>query len=156
MLSQNFINAWKEARDISFQIAQTMNIDKNFKLDFKPHPDMNSFGKTTNHLVGSIYYMFKNYLKQTEIKFPDHLRNQETGYDIFKLELDNTNKMVLDLFSKLTNEDMEQEAYYWEPTKRSYSKGWVVFNLINHERWTQAQLKMYLKLMGCDTSKIGH
>ncbi len=155
MISQNYLNAWKESRAITFQIAETMKTDPNFRLDFKPHPEMNSFGKTTSHINRAVYHMLKNYMKLDSIEIPEYLK-QDSDYEVFKKELEKTDKLVTDLFSSLTDEDLEQEAYYWEPSKRSYSKGWVVLNLISHERWTQAQLKMYLKIMGCDTSKIGH
>lgn len=155
MISQNYFNAWKESRAITFQIVETMKNDSHFKLDFKPHPEMNSFGKTASHLVKADYHMLKNYMKLDNIEIPDYL-GSEADYEAFKKGLEATDKLVTDLFTTLTNEDLEQEAYYWEPTKRSYSKGWVVHTLINHERWTQAQLKMYLKLMGCNTDDIGH
>lgn len=155
MLPEHYFNAWTESRTITYQIASTMKEDSHFKIDFKPHPEMKSFGKTIGHLVGSIYHQLKNYMKM-DIQFPEHLKGKEINHEVFVQELDKTTKMVKDLFSSLTLDDLEQEAYFWEPTKTSYSKGWVVMNLIAHERWTQAQLKMYLKVMGCDTSKIGH
>ena len=155
MISQNYFTAWKETRTITFQIAEVMKSDPNFKLDFKPHPDMNSFGDTTSHLNAVIYHMFKSYLKLPNVEIPDYLMD-ESNYEVFKKELETTNEMIKKLFTDLTPEDLEQEAYFWEPTQTSYSKGWVVHTLISHERWTQAQLKMYLKIMGCDTSSIGH
>ena len=155
MLPEHYFNAWTESRTITYQIATAMKEDSHFKLDFKPHPEMNSFGKTTGHLVGSVYHQLKNYMKM-DIHFPEYLKGKEIDYDVFVKELDKTDKMIKDLFTSLTLDDLEQEAYFWKQTKTSYSKGWVVMNLIAHERWTQAQLKMYLKIMGCDTSKIGH
>lgn len=155
MISNNYFVAWKETRNITKQIAEVMNNDSNFKLDFKPHPEMNTFGDTAAHLNAVIYHMMKSYLKVPGIEIPERLTDP-IGYEVFKEELNKTDKMVTDLFTKLTPDDLEQEAYYWEPTKTSYSKGWVVMTLISHERWTQAQLKMYLKIMGCDTSPIGH
>ena len=56
--------------------------------------------------------------------------------------------------NELTPEDLKKEAYVWKD--RSYLVEWVIWNFRGHERWHQAQIKMYMKLMGLDTSKIGH
>ena len=154
MLTNDFITAWNDSRTVTMQIAEAMNTE-HFNIDFKAHPDMNSFGDIASHLIAVVYHNFKNYLKITEVEIPKYLK-KPINYEIFKSELIKTNTMVLDLMKNLSMDDLQQEAYFWEPTKTSYSKGWVVFNIITHERWTQAQLKMYLKLMGVDTSKIGH
>ena len=155
MISQHYFTIWKETRTITYQIAETMKNDPKFNLDFKPHPEMNTFGHTTSHLNAVVYHMLKNYLKIPGIKIPEQLYD-DSNYDIFKDELDKTDALVKKTFNELSDEDLDKEAYFWEPTNTSYSKGWVVLQLIAHERWTQAQLKMYLKIMGCDTSNIGH
>ena len=63
MISNNYFIAWKETRTITKQIAEVMNNDPNFKLGFKPHPEMNTFGDTTAHLVAVVYHMLRNYMK---------------------------------------------------------------------------------------------
>ena len=155
MISKNYFTAWNETRTISFQIAETMKNDPNFKLDFQPHPEMNSFGHTASHLNAVVYNMLKNYLKISGIELPTELY-EDSDYALFKKELEKTDELVKKTFTDLSDDDLDKEAYFWEPTNTSYSKGWVVLQLIAHERWTQAQLKMYLKIMGCDTSSIGH
>ena len=155
MLTKDFFNAWNESRTITFQIAETMKNDKNFKVDFKPHSDMNEYGAIASHLIKSTYYQFIHYL-QKEIDIPKEYEVKVFTYDLFLKGLKDTDKLIQDLFTELTMDNLQKEAYLWEPTNKSYSIGWCVFNLINHERWHQAQLKMYLKIMGCNTDKIGH
>ena len=155
MLPKDFFNAWNEVRSISFQIAETMKTDKNFKGDFKPHPDMKDFGDNSSHIIKAVYFQFNNYLKRN-IPLPEVYKAKPFTYDLFVQGLKETDILVQDLYTSLSMDDLSKEAFVRESTKASHSVGWVVFNLINHERWHQAQLKMYLKIMGCDTSKIGH
>lgn len=156
MITNDFFTAWNETRTISKQIANNLPDDK---LSWRPHEDMKPLGDLTTHLIGSIYHMFKNYLKR-DVATPEAIKSKQPyNKAMFKHGLEETDTMVQTLFSELTMDDLSNEAYTWTDAQgktTSYSVGWVVFTLISHERWTQAQLKMYLKLMGVDTSPIGH
>ncbi|MFW9930300.1 MAG: DinB family protein [Candidatus Thorarchaeota archaeon] len=148
----NLIDQWNETRAVTFQIANTIPNDVN--LDWKPHPDMNELHKLMRHLVAAVYFHFKNYLGKP-IDYPKIIVDKvKFNKEIFLEQLNLTDKMVKEFLQNLKPEDMTKEAYTWEG--RSYMVEWVVWNLKGHERWHQAQLKMYLKLMGIDTTKIGH
>ena len=65
--------------------------------------------------------------------------------------------LVDNYLKSLTDQDLTKEAYQWtfdDGRVVSYPIAWVVNQFKVHEAWHAAQLKLYLKLMGVDTSKI--
>jgi uncharacterized damage-inducible protein DinB len=146
------IDQWNETREITFQIVQSMPDD--IDINWKPHPEMNELGKLLRHTVGSVYFMFNKYLKRKMDTPSEYSEIKIFTKELFARDLEATDKMVKDLINELTEEDLKKEAYIWRD--RQYLVEWVVWNLKGHERWHQAQIKMYMKLMGLDTSKIGH
>ena len=106
MLTKDFFNAWNESRTITFQIAETMKNDKNFKVDFKPHSDMNEYGAIASHLIKSTYYQFIHYL-QKEIDIPKEYEVKVFTYDLFLKGLKDTDKLIQDLFTELTMDNLQ-------------------------------------------------
>lgn len=158
VLPDNYFAEWKEVNDLTKQIGEHIPNDK---LDWKPMDDMNSFGMIARHTIAARLFYFKRYLKREDIEYPDIIKeNRPVTKEEFLSLLDKTDQMTKDLLTELEPGDLDKEAYQWENKKTgeivSYPISWVVWNFKAHERWHQAQLKLYLKLMGEDTSKIGH
>lgn len=156
-LPQSYFDEWKEVQDLSLQIGK--NIPDN--IEWKPLDDMNSLGMIARHTVATRYYHFKRYLQRDDVEYPTIIKEKRPiNKEEFLELLSETGLMVEKLLNELELEDLAKEAYTWENKKTgqivSYPISWVIWNLKGHERWHQAQLKLYLKLMGVDTSNIGH
>ncbi|MBI3396644.1 MAG: DinB family protein [Spirochaetia bacterium] len=150
MLPAHYFDEWKHVREGTRKLAAVVPDDK---LDFKPSPDLMPLGELTRHIVGAVYFMLGRWLKR-DVKAPDNIRKKEPlNRAAFIAELDVTDKLVQAVLSDLTMEDLDREAYKTE-SGESRSTGYVVWHLGEHEIHHRAQLKLYLKLLGLDTSAL--
>lgn len=155
MLSETYISQWKDVRIILNQIAEKFPDNK----DWVPQEGMNPLGKIAKHTALTVYHFLKNYAKVNDTpKPPKELLDSDVwNKNEFIEGLKLTNNLVLDYFNSLTDSDLNKEAYTWtfdDGKTVSYPVAWVVNQFKVHEAWHAAQLKLYLKLMGVDTSKI--
>ncbi len=150
MLEQRYFDEWAEIRDGTRQLALLLPDDK---LDFRPHPEMVPLGELSRHIIGSIYFMLGRWLGR-EVKAPDYIRRKDPlGRDGFLTMLTETDALVQGTLKDLSPDDLKKESHV-TPGGKSHSYGWVVWHLGEHEIHHRAQLKMYLKLLGVDTSGV--
>lgn len=154
MLSNTYFSQWEDAQLILKQIADKYPEDH----DWKPQPDMNSLGTIAKHAVLVNYHILLNYAK---IKTPDPPRDlldkESWNKDDLKKGIFLTDDLVRKYLTTLNDSDLDQEAYRWkfdDGKEVIYPIAWVVNQFKVHYAWHNAQLKLYLKLMGIDTSKI--
>ena len=153
-LSQSYFSQYNDARTVLNQIAEKFPENK----EWKPQEDMNPLGKIARHVVLAVYHILTNYAKVETPHPPKDLMNNEIwNKEDFKRGLKITNDLVVNYFKSINDVDLPKEAYQWtfgDGRVVSYPISWVVNQLKVHEVWHAAQLKLYLKLMGVDTSKI--
>lgn len=148
MISKNYFDQWNWTREGTLRLAEILPED----LDFRPASDMMPLGELTRHICGAVYFMIARYLGR-QAETPDHIKKKTPlGRVAFQEELARTNDLVLTLFGDLTDEDLKTNITL--PDGRSSTVGWVVYHLNEHEIHHRSQLKMYLKLMGVDTSAV--
>lgn len=148
MISKNYFDQWAWTREGTLRLAEI--IPEN--LEFQPAPDMMPLGELTRHICGAVYFMIGRYLGRP-VETPEPIK-KKTRLDrgAFQAELARTNDLVLKLFSELTDEELKHEITL--PDGRKSTAGWVVYHLNEHEIHHRSQLKLYLKLMGIDTSGV--
>lgn len=148
MLSKSYYDRWKWTRDATRELAPLV---PETGLEFNPG-DMMPLGELARHICGAVYFMIGRYLKR-QVEVPDHIKQKvPLSGSAFTAELERTDVLVRKLFDELNDADLDTAIEL--PDGRKTTVGWVVFHLSEHEIHHRAQLKMYLKLMGIDTSAV--
>ena len=150
MLSKEFFDEWEISRQGTLLLAKEVPNDK---LDWKPHPDMKSLGELNRHIAGSVYFMLNKMLIR-DVKTPAQIsENTSLNREVFIQELQNTDTLVKKVLSELEVADLTKKAFT-DRSGNDKTVGWVLWHFKEHELHHRAQLKMYLKLLGQNTSAL--
>lgn len=151
MLPESYFDEWNEVREGTKKVAAL--IPDNADLSWRPHPDTVPLGELTRHIVGATYFMLIRWLER-EITLPNDVKSKEPlNKQRFLEELSFTDAHVQNVLKELELDDLKKNAFT-DKKGKSYRIGWVVWHLKDHEIHHRAQLKLYLKLMGVDTSAV--
>jgi len=151
-LAQAHFDEWADARKGTYNLAD--RIPDDVDLSWQPHPEITSFGELTRHMVGSVYSMLNSYFERPD-EMPFHIKNKEPlAKQEFIKHLKITDKLMQDTLQAL-NEDELETKFFTSRSGKQYSFGYLVWHIKEHEVHHRSQLKMYLKMLGNDTSNVG-
>lgn len=149
MLTRAYFEQWELVRGGTEATAQLVPDDR---LDFRPHPDMIPLGELLRHMVGAVYFLLRRRLGRP-LEIPAEIKEKRPlDRAGFLAQLKATGALVRQALEELNPEDLEKPAY--EENGRAWSVGYVVWHIGEHEIHHRAQLKMYLKLIGVDTTGL--
>lgn len=149
MLPTPFFEQWTLIRAGTRATGELVPDDR---LDFRPHPEMVPLGELMRHIVGAVYFLLRRRLGR-EIEIPSEIKDKRPlDRSAFLAQLDATDRLVRQAMEELSEADLEKAAY--EEDGREWSVGYVIWHIGEHEIHHRAQLKMYLKLLGLETSGL--
>lgn len=152
-LPQSYFDEWQDARKGT--VALSERIPDDVDLSWQPHPEITSFGELTRHIVGSMYFMLQSYFDRP-FEIPSNIKNKEPlGKQEFIKHLKVTDKLMQETLQVLTADDLEQKYFISKRSGKKLSYSYLIWHIKEHEVHHRSQLKMYLKMLGNDTSNVG-
>jgi len=151
MLASSFFREWELVRSGTLACAPLIPDDR---LDFRPQPDLMELGELTRHINGAVYYMLKHVMGLS-LEIPLKIRKKEPlNAAEFQEALRSTDEHVRRFLTDLNPEDLEKTVPRAQKSGKNWTIGYLVWHLQEHEIHHRAQLKLYLKLLGKDTSGL--
>ena len=151
MLPERYFEEWAEIRAGTRACAELVPDDK---LEYTPHADMMNLGTLNAHIIGACYFLIRRRLG-IKVEIPPAVKERgPMNREVFLEELDRQDEVMRGVLEQLTEANLAEESYQ-EESGRSRSKSFTLWHIGEHEIHHRGQLKMYLKMLGCDTSNVG-
>lgn len=141
MFSEEFTPMWNRVRAYTLEVARAMPEEK---YDYRPAPDVMTFGEQMQHIAGNLYSLNSRFVKVTANPFKPTSDTMDkkaiietliTAFDYVKVTLDTvTDKQVKETVTLFTGDVFKKER--------------IFYLMKDHTTHHRAQCIVYLRLNG--------
>ena len=121
-------------------------------MEWRPAPDTFSPGDLLRHLAGTERYMWAENAQERPARYPGHAFELAPGYDETLRYFERLRQESLDVFTTLTDEDLERKVA--TPAGASMPLWKWLRAMVEHEAHHRGQLYLLLRLQGVATPPL--
>ena len=138
-----FLEYFSKVRERTLRVARCVPPDK---LDWSYAPGRFTLGDLLRHIAVTERYLFAENVRGCPSRYTSHGREFGESYDQILLLMDDLHKQSMEIFARLTDEDLRQKC----PTPGGVQIAtwkWLR-SLAEHEIHHRGQIYLYLALLG--------
>ena len=146
---QAFLQYFSNVRERTLRVARCIPPDK---LDWTYAPGKFTFGDLLRHLAVAERYMFAENVQGRLSRYSTHGKELADGYESIFAFMDRLHAESLEIFSKLTPEDLQRKCQ--TPGGAEITTWKWLRSMTEHEIHHRGQIYLYLGILGVPTPPL--
>lgn len=144
-----FLDYYEKIRQRTLRVVRCVPSDK---IEWTPAPGKFSIGDLIRHIAGIERYLYAENVKGKPSRYAGHGIELANGYEAILKLLENTHQESMEIFSSLTNEDLQKKCTNPDGTSITIWK-WLRA-MVEHEVHHRGQIYLYLAMLNVATPPL--
>ncbi len=144
-----FLESWEKMRGRTLRVARCIPAER---LEWSYRPEKFSFGDLLRHLGAIERWMFAENVQGRLSRYPGHGRELADGYDAVFAYLERMHAEAMDIFARLTPEDLSRKVETPGGIRLAAWK-WLR-SMVEHEAHHRGQIYLYLAMLEVPTPPL--
>ena len=145
----SFLDYYEKIRQRTLRVVRCVPADK---IEWSPHAGKFTIGDLIRHIAAIERLMYAENVKGKTSRYSGHGKELADGYDGVMKFLDSTHRESMEIFSTLSNEDLQKKCTNPDGTAITTWK-WLRA-MIEHEIHHRGQIYLYLALLDVPTPPL--
>jgi uncharacterized damage-inducible protein DinB len=146
---QPFLQYFSNVRDRTLRVAHCIPPDK---VDWTYAPNKFTFGDLLRHLAVAERHMFAENIQGRPSRYTTHGKELADGYENILAFMQRLHQESLEIFSKLTDEDLQRKCQ--TPGGAEITTWKWLRSMSEHEIHHRGQIYLYLSILGVPTPPL--
>src|SRR5918996_1976635 len=144
-----FLNYYEKIRQRTLRVVRCVPSDK---IEWTPAPGKFSIGDLIRHIAAIERYLYAENVKGKPSRYAGHGTELANGYEAILKFLESTHQESMEIFSSLTNEDLQKKCTNPDGTSITIWK-WLRA-MVEHEVHHRGQIYLYLAMLNVATPPL--
>ena len=145
----SFLDYYEKIRQRTLRVVRCVPADK---MEWSPHAGKFTIGDLIRHIAAIERLMYAENVKGKTSRYSGHGKELAAGYEEVMKFLDSTHRESMEIFSTLSNEDLQKKCTNPDGTAITTWK-WLRA-MIEHEIHHRGQIYLYLALLDVPTPPL--